>query len=70
MSVAELKALANKHWKEWLWTLALVVVRFTPKSRHVRCTRSCPLWANSGHFSQPFLVARCLLGSGQLVKIS
>ena len=26
-----------------------VHVRFTPKSRHVRCTSSCPLWANSGH---------------------
>ena len=24
-------------------------VRFTPKSRHVRCTRRCPLCANSGH---------------------
>src|SRR4030095_5415327 len=24
-------------------------VRFTPKSRHVRCTSSCLLWANSGH---------------------
>jgi len=23
-------------------------VRFTPESRHVRCTRPCPLWA-SGH---------------------
>src|SRR5262249_29829541 len=24
-------------------------VRFTPESGHVRCTRACPLWANSGH---------------------
>src|SRR5262245_6178157 len=24
-------------------------VRFTPESRHVRCKRACPLWANSGH---------------------
>ena len=24
-------------------------VRFTPESRHVRCTSSCPLCANSGH---------------------
>ena len=24
-------------------------VRFIPKSRHVQCTRSCPLSANSGH---------------------
>ena len=23
-------------------------VRFTPKSRHVQCTRPCPLWAKSG----------------------
>jgi hypothetical protein len=23
-------------------------VRFTPNSGHVRCTRPCPLWANSG----------------------
>jgi len=24
-------------------------VRFTPISRHVQCTSSCLLWANSGH---------------------
>jgi hypothetical protein len=24
-------------------------VRFTPESRHVQRSRSCPLWANSGH---------------------
>jgi hypothetical protein len=24
-------------------------VRFTPESRHVRCTRGCPLRAKSGH---------------------
>ena len=24
-------------------------VRFTPESGHVRCTRRCPLSANSGH---------------------
>ena len=24
-------------------------VRFTPKTGHVRCNTSCPLWAKSGH---------------------
>src|SRR4029079_17264455 len=24
-------------------------VRFTPESGHLQCTRSCLLWANSGH---------------------
>jgi len=24
-------------------------VRFTPKSRHVRCSSRCPLWAKSAH---------------------
>src|SRR5262245_44391488 len=28
---------------------AQAYVRFTPNSGHVRCTRGCPLWANSGH---------------------
>jgi hypothetical protein len=26
-----------------------VYVRSTPESRHVRCTKQCPLWAKSGH---------------------
>jgi hypothetical protein len=29
-------------------------VRFTPKSGHVQCTSSCPLWAKSGHPLQLF----------------
>ena len=28
-------------------------VRFTPESGHVRRTRPCPLWANSGHMLLP-----------------
>src|SRR5262249_5142272 len=24
-------------------------VRYSPESRHVRCEKECPLWANSGH---------------------
>src|SRR5215813_7994671 len=27
--------------------------RFTPESRHLQCTRLCPLWANSGHQAVP-----------------
>jgi hypothetical protein len=30
-------------------------VRFTPESGHVRCTRPCLLWANSGH-RQPYSI--------------
>src|SRR5262245_869831 len=26
-------------------------VRFTPESRHVRCTSECRPWAKSGHYS-------------------
>src|SRR5262249_38140693 len=29
-------------------------VRFTPKSRHVRCSSRCPLWAKSGHRAASF----------------
>jgi hypothetical protein len=29
--------------------VAEIDVRFTPKSGHVQCTRSCLLWAKSGH---------------------
>src|SRR5262249_12445430 len=28
-------------------------VCFTPESRHLQCTRLCPLWANSGHQAVP-----------------
>src|SRR5262249_35025380 len=28
-------------------------VRFTPKIGHVRCNGGCPLWAKSGHSTQP-----------------
>ena len=30
-------------------------VRFAPKSGHVRCNLGCPLWANSGHRTEPSL---------------
>src|SRR6516165_4556457 len=29
-------------------------VRFTPESRHVRCSSPCLLWANSGHRAASF----------------
>ena len=34
-------------------------VRFSPESGQMRCTRSCLLWANSGH-RRHFLFTRCL----------
>ena len=42
-------------WYIPLWVKADIshcnrYVRFTPKSGHWRCTSSCPLWANSGHW--------------------
>src|SRR5215510_6101383 len=36
-------------------------VRFTPKSRHVRCTSACPLWAISGHTARSSGVGISLL---------
>jgi hypothetical protein len=32
-------------------------VCFTSKSGHVRCNYGCPLWANSGHLPDVFLLA-------------
>src|SRR5262245_2969044 len=33
---------------------ATIDVRFTPESGHVHRTLACPLWANSGHWSDLF----------------
>ena len=43
-------------------------VRFTPKSRHVRCTRRCLLCAKSGH--QLARVASAVLDSGNVKRNS
>jgi len=50
--VASLRYPSNRNFK--LRTL-LNDVRSYPESGHVRCTRSCLLWAKSGHFAWRYL---------------